>query len=117
MIKKIASAKHGGAIAAKSWVMSANTRLSRRVKEIKYLHAALDQAISRKELCEAEIKYLKISTGVTSDQISKPINFDPICIDHDVPMRRIPPGVSKRTHKPYNAFWACPEPGCDQLID
>lgn len=26
----------------------------------------------------------------------------------------VPAGVSQRTGKPYSAFWACPEQGCDQ---
>ncbi len=29
------------------------------------------------------------------------------CDKHDVEMKFIPAGVSKRTGNPYNAFWAC----------
>jgi len=28
--------------------------------------------------------------------------------------RIVPAGVSKRTGKPYNTFWACSEPGCNE---
>lgn len=36
------------------------------------------------------------------------------CPTHRVPFREVPGGVSKRTGKAYQAFWACPERDCDQ---
>jgi hypothetical protein len=38
----------------------------------------------------------------------------PVCSAHGVSMKFIPPGISKKTQKPYNGFWACPERECDQ---
>jgi hypothetical protein len=35
-----------------------------------------------------------------------------ICPVHNVSWHFVPGGVSQRTGKPYNAFWACPEQGC-----
>ena len=37
-----------------------------------------------------------------------------VCPVHRVPWKMIPAGLSKRTNKRYDAFLACPEPGCDQ---
>ena len=37
-----------------------------------------------------------------------------ICPVHRVPWKVVPAGVSKKTGKPYEAFRACPERGCDQ---
>lgn len=34
------------------------------------------------------------------------------CPVHHVAFRHVPAGVSKKTGKPYNAFWSCPEMGC-----
>lgn len=36
------------------------------------------------------------------------------CEVHDVAWRLVPAGVSRKTGKPYNAFWACPEQGCNE---
>lgn len=36
------------------------------------------------------------------------------CPVHRVPWKVVPAGVSKKTGKPYAAFTACPERGCDQ---
>jgi hypothetical protein len=36
------------------------------------------------------------------------------CPIHRVPWRTVPAGVSKKTGRPYAAFVACPEPGCDE---
>lgn len=36
------------------------------------------------------------------------------CPIHHVAWKQIPAGVSKRTGRPYDAFLACPEKGCDQ---
>jgi hypothetical protein len=36
------------------------------------------------------------------------------CPVHGVPWRHVPPGVSKRTGKPYDGFAACPEPSCSR---
>jgi hypothetical protein len=38
----------------------------------------------------------------------------PGCPVHRVPWRTVPAGVSKKTGRPYAAFLACPEPGCDE---
>lgn len=40
----------------------------------------------------------------------KPVGY---CPDHDVEWRLVPGGISKKTGKPYNPFWACPERGCN----
>jgi hypothetical protein len=37
----------------------------------------------------------------------------PICPIHKLPMRLIPAGISRKTGKPYSAFWACQERGCN----
>ena len=39
------------------------------------------------------------------------------CITHSVEMREIPAGISKKTGKPYNAFYACPEKGCRETFN
>jgi hypothetical protein len=36
------------------------------------------------------------------------------CPIHRVPWRTVPAGISKKTGRPYAAFVACPEPGCDE---
>lgn len=36
------------------------------------------------------------------------------CPVHSKPWKFVPAGTSPRTGKPYEAFWACPERGCDQ---
>lgn len=36
-----------------------------------------------------------------------------VCPEHNQPWKHVPGGVSKKTGKPYNAFWACPEMGCN----
>jgi hypothetical protein len=36
------------------------------------------------------------------------------CPVHLVPWRTVPAGISKKTGRPYSAFLACQEPGCDQ---
>ena len=36
------------------------------------------------------------------------------CPVHRLPWRTVPAGVSKRTGRPYAAFTACPEAGCDE---
>ena len=41
---------------------------------------------------------------------NKPPDICPLCSS---PVRRIPPGVSKRTGKPYFAFFACSNQDCD----
>ena len=37
-----------------------------------------------------------------------------LCPIHKTPWRMVPAGVSKKTGKPYAAFLACSERGCDQ---
>ena len=39
------------------------------------------------------------------------------CITHQVEMKVVPAGVSKRTGKPYNSFEACPEKGCRETFN
>jgi hypothetical protein len=36
------------------------------------------------------------------------------CPVHRVPWKTVPAGISKKTGRPYAAFLACPEPGCDE---
>ena len=36
----------------------------------------------------------------------------PMCPEHGIVMKLHPAGVSKKTGKPYKAFWACPIDGC-----
>lgn len=36
-----------------------------------------------------------------------------MCPIHNQPLKLVPAGVSKKTNRPYNAFYACPERGCD----
>ena len=36
------------------------------------------------------------------------------CPVHRVPWRQVPAGISKRSGRAYQAFLACPEPGCDE---
>jgi hypothetical protein len=36
-----------------------------------------------------------------------------VCPEHNEPWKHVPAGVSKKTGKSYNAFWACPEMGCN----
>lgn len=37
-----------------------------------------------------------------------------VCPVHRVPWKLVPAGISKKSGKPYGAFSACPERGCDQ---
>lgn len=37
-----------------------------------------------------------------------------VCPVHQFEFRQVPAGISKKTGKPYSAFWACPEMGCTQ---
>lgn len=36
----------------------------------------------------------------------------PMCPVHNIVMKLHPAGVSKKTGKPYSAFWSCPVEGC-----
>lgn len=36
----------------------------------------------------------------------------PTCPEHHIAMKLHPAGISKRTGKPYNAFWTCPVEDC-----
>lgn len=40
------------------------------------------------------------------------MSTSPVCPDHHKPMTFRPAGTSKRTGKPYNAFYGCPERDC-----
>lgn len=37
-----------------------------------------------------------------------------VCPIHNQPWKHVPAGIAKSTGKPYEAFWACQERGCDQ---
>jgi hypothetical protein len=37
-----------------------------------------------------------------------------LCPVHRLPWRTVPAGVSKKSGRPYAAFLACQEPGCDE---
>jgi len=37
-----------------------------------------------------------------------------LCPTHHEPWKLVPEGVSKKTGRPYSAFYACPVRGCDQ---
>ena len=37
-----------------------------------------------------------------------------MCPTHHEPWKLVPEGVSKKTGRPYSAFYACPVRGCDQ---
>ena len=39
---------------------------------------------------------------------------DGYCPVHDSRWRLVPAGTSKKSGKRYNAFWACPERGCNE---
>ncbi len=39
---------------------------------------------------------------------------DAYCPVHRVAWHTVPAGVSKKTGKPYGAFWGCPDKGCQQ---
>jgi hypothetical protein len=63
-----------------------------------------------------------ISTGRSSGRAGSDKPFverpappqpDGYCEVHDVDWKLVPAGTSQRTGKRYNAFWACPERGCD----
>lgn len=43
---------------------------------------------------------------------STPKSAVPTCPVHNIVMKLHPAGVSKKTGKPYKAFWACPVEGC-----
>jgi hypothetical protein len=38
-----------------------------------------------------------------------PVGDAPLC-EHGQPMKKVGPGISKATGKPYGAFWACSQP-------
>jgi len=41
-------------------------------------------------------------------------DWDPTCHVHDVDWKLVPAGISNRTKRRYNAFYACPERNCDE---
>lgn len=43
---------------------------------------------------------------------STPKSSVPMCPTHNIVMKLHPAGVSKKTGKPYSAFWSCPVEGC-----
>ena len=43
---------------------------------------------------------------------STPKSAVPTCPVHNIVMKLHPAGVSKKTGKPYSAFWSCPVEGC-----
>jgi len=44
----------------------------------------------------------------------KPVSSVPKCSVHGIVMKLHPAGVSKKTGKPYGAFWACPVDDCKE---
>ena len=45
----------------------------------------------------------------------RPVTFastTPMCPDGHGPMKYVPPGVSKRTNKPYDGFYGCNDRAC-----
>lgn len=42
---------------------------------------------------------------------------DGVCPVHGAEWKLVPAGTSKKTGKPYNAFWVCSERGCDEKPD
>ena len=49
--------------------------------------------------------------GTTTTKLAAPSpdGDSPTCGIHNVPMNKVPAGISKKTEKPYNAFYACGE--------
>lgn len=47
-------------------------------------------------------------------QRGDPPEPDGYCPVHDVNWHLVPSGVSKKTGKQYNSFYACPERGCNE---
>lgn len=50
---------------------------------------------------------------VRPQPVAAPAQFG-VCPVHHVPWKTVPAGISKKSGKPYEAFLACPERGCDQ---
>lgn len=63
----------------------------------------------------AEKLFLELKTkfgpqpAVSTKQTPENSDAAPLCRYHDVEMRWVPGGISKKTNKPYRGFWACPE--------
>ena len=55
---------------------------------------------------EAEPTFRTIAAGRNGSAAGCPV--------HRVPWRSVPAGISKRSGRAYQAFLACPEPGCDE---
>ena len=49
-----------------------------------------------------------------SRPLPAPARTNGLCPIHGEPWRVVPPGVSKKTGKPYAEFRACPAPGCSE---
>jgi len=62
---------------------------------------------------------VRVDQGGGSDKpfVQRPAPPEPNdggCPTHEVAWKLVPAGVSKKTGRQYNAFWACPERGCDE---
>lgn len=59
---------------------------------------------------------VKVTQGGGDDDFVEreaPDEPDGACPEHGTPWRLVKAGVSKRTGKRYNAFWACSTQGCN----
>lgn len=59
---------------------------------------------------------VRVEQGADRPFVQRPDPPEPEgwCPVHDVNWRLVPGGVSKKTGRPYNSFWACPEKGCNE---
>lgn len=61
---------------------------------------------------------VQVSQGGGSDKpfVARPAPPQPggYCPIHESAWKLVPAGVSKKSGKQYNAFWVCPENGCDE---
>ena len=60
---------------------------------------------------------VRVDQGNDKPFVQRPAPAQPTdggCPVHEVAWKLVPAGTSRKTGKPYNAFWACPERGCDE---
>lgn len=61
---------------------------------------------------------VRVDTGGGAERpfVERPAPPQPAgyCPIHDTDWKLVPGGVSKKTGKRYNPFWACPERGCNE---
>lgn len=46
--------------------------------------------------------------------VAAPVQAPSVCPNHHQPWKLVPAGISKKTQKPYDAFWTCPVNGCKE---